>query len=158
MTGEKYYETEDFKLAVCLASLGIPFKNEMAGFTLAEKNRERSTFCFELDADNSAGISRKELVEAYTRYNDDQKLDELMDKLVQEASHGGKEGLVECALEIQRLIPLAMICYMRGVLENRTTIATSFKRETRMVYTPHRKGFVVMSTKAPDHVKRRLLK
>lgn len=152
--GKTLFPTTNTKLAATLLTLGVPFADAQAPPLTNVYSESRpyragmpGTITYHLGGQTQSGARSADLARAFEEAQADKRLDQLIEDIEQENPALGDR--------LRKLLPEALACYCRGVLENRERLLDLWRKAKPMVLV--RKGensFVLVPRNAPNHVLR----
>lgn len=139
----------NLKLASALATMGVPLKKSDPVSKVYDDKNPRSTggqMIFHFEAATADGLRTADLIKAFEDANADAQLDALIESLPQPHKS-----------DLLKLLPLAIIAYARGILDNRERLLDLGKNAIGFVMVKKAQGFALINENASEKLKRKLL-
>lgn len=146
------HATTNTKIAAALVTVGVPFQNsaDPASNIYSEEKPYRPgmpgqvTYHMAIKEPRS-GIPTQKLVDAYNALEADKQLDAIIDEV--------HKRIPELGRKLKDILPLALMCYLRGGAENRDRLKDLWRELTPMVLVRREDGCTVLvSRNAPPHI------
>lgn len=153
--GVSLYPTTNTKLAATLLTLGVPFARQdappLSNIYSSEKPYRHGvpgTITYHLSGIDHHGRPSTELAEAYQAGTADRELDVLVSEI--------EAAAPELGAKLRSLLPLAIACYCRAVLENRERLIDLWRHAKPMVLVRRNSSsFVLVARDASSATLRR---